>query len=148
MKRKASLALCSIALVSITTILHAQQQDPDLLLQRVRDRLLADLENLVRHTCVQTITRTYRRSSAQRSIPMPCPEVFARAPARRRAAGSVARSLAPGWPLPGARFWPRSQFGGGKIADPWITAPTRTAILARHAGATPGSGRTVCWANV
>jgi hypothetical protein len=63
MKRKASLALCSIAALSITTILHAQQ-DPDLLLQRVRDRLLADLENLVRHTCVQAITRTYRRSAA------------------------------------------------------------------------------------
>jgi hypothetical protein len=74
--RKASLALCSIAALSITAILHSQQQDPAVLLQRVRDRLLADLENLVRHTCVQTITRTYRRPNGLRLMPMPCPEVI------------------------------------------------------------------------
>jgi hypothetical protein len=120
MKRKASLALCSIAVVGITTILDAQQQDPALLLQRVRDRLLADLENLVRHTCVQTITRTYRRPSGQRLIPMPCPEVLR---ARASLAGEPPVQWRDRWRLDVAiagreiYSWAGApQFGDGKLA--------------------------------
>jgi len=148
MKRKAALALCSIAVVSFTTILHAQQQDPDLLLQRVRDRLLADLENLVRHTCIQTITRTYRRSSGQRVIPMPCPEVI-----RTRASlgGEPPVLWRDRWSLDVAiagreiYSWAGApQFGEGKIADLMdYGAYANGDFGPLIAGAIAGSGRTV-----
>ncbi len=75
--RWASIALCSMAITANVTIaLDAQQQDPLFLLQRIRNRLLTDLENLVRRTCVQTITRSYRRPSSQHSIAIPCAEAL------------------------------------------------------------------------
>jgi hypothetical protein len=147
MKRKASLALCSVALVSITAILHAQQ-DPDLLLQRVRNRLLADLENLVRHTCIQAITRTYRRSSSQRSIPMPCPEVIR---TRASLAGEPPVLWRDRWRLDVAiagreiYSWAGApQFGEGKIADLMdYGAYANGDFGPLIAGAIAGSGRTV-----
>ena len=39
--------------------------DPDSVLRRTRERLLADLERLPRYTCVQTITRRYYRSEME-----------------------------------------------------------------------------------
>ena len=145
--RNASLALCSIAVVSITAILHAQQQDPDLLLQRVRDRLLADLENLVRHTCVQTITRTYRRSSGH-TIPMPCPEVIR---ARASQAGELPVQWWDRWRLDVAiagreiYSWAGApQFGEGKITELMDYGPfTNGDFGPLIAGAIAGSGRTV-----
>jgi hypothetical protein len=121
--RWAILLFCSIVLTVIgaTTMLQAQQlEDPMLLWDRVRDRLVRDLQNLVRHVCVQTITRTYRRPNVQSLVPRPCTTVVS----ERASRGEQPIQWWDRWRLDVAiagreiYSWPgAAQFSDGKITD-------------------------------
>jgi hypothetical protein len=58
-------AVIAFALASVPAGSGQQSPDPTVVLQRVGQRLLADLDRMPRYTCVQTITRKYYEAASR-----------------------------------------------------------------------------------